>query len=124
MADLSSMVAGTRCITTPSQRDAVLGGRVRFRFRYGCRGGATGCNNNWSTWFVGSRTQWNVSKTFYMGVDVMYEELNSASTGSAGAPLGYAGGTSAVTALGNATGTESHSSNWTVRFRAHKDFLP
>ena len=84
----------------------------------------TGCNNNWSTWFVGSRTQWNVSKTFYMGVDVMYEELNSASTGSAGAPLGYAGGTSAVTALGNATGTESHSSNWTVRFRAHKDFLP
>ena len=84
----------------------------------------TGCNNNWSTWFIGSRTQWNVSKTFYMGVDVMYEELNSASTGSAGAPLGYAGGTSAVTALGNATGTESHSSNWTVRFRAHKDFLP
>ena len=85
---------------------------------------AAGCNNNWSTWFIGSRTQWNVSKTFYMGVDVMYEELNSASTGSAGAPLGYSGGTSAVTSLGNSTGTEAHSSNWTVRFRAHKDFLP
>ena len=50
-----------------------------------------------------------------MGVDVMYEELNSASTGSAGGSARYAGGTSAVTALGNATGTESHSSTgWSV----------
>jgi hypothetical protein len=59
-----------------------------------------------------------------MGVDVMYDELNSASTGSAGAPLGYSGGATAATSIGNATGTEGHSSNWTVRFRAHKDFLP
>ena len=29
-------------------------------------------------WFIGSRTQWNISKTFYMGVDVLYENLKSA----------------------------------------------
>jgi hypothetical protein len=27
-------------------------------------------------------------------------------------------------ATGGALGTESQASNWTVRFRAHKDFLP
>ena len=32
-----------------------------------------GCDNDWSTWYVGSRTQWNVTKDFYMGVDVMYQ---------------------------------------------------
>jgi len=85
---------------------------------------AAGCNNNWSTWFLGSRTQWNVSKTFYMGVDIMYSELNSASTGAA-FPGGYAGGaTCLTTTVGNACGVESHSSNWTARFRMHKDFLP
>jgi hypothetical protein len=85
---------------------------------------AAGCNNDWSVWYIGSRTQWNVTKSFYLGVDVMYEELNSATTGSAGAPLGYSGGTSAATSIGGATGTEAHSSNWTIRFRAHRDFLP
>ena len=86
---------------------------------------AAGCDNNWSTWNVGSRTQWNVSKTFYMGIDVMYQQLDSASTGSAGLPLGYAASTTtAGGTTGGVTGTESHSSNWEIRFRAHKDFLP
>ena len=34
-----------------------------------------GCDNNWSTWWIGSRTQWNVTKDFYMGVDVLYSKL-------------------------------------------------
>ena len=38
-----------------------------------------GCDNDWSTWWLGSRTQWNVTKDFYMGVDVMYAKLFSAS---------------------------------------------
>ena len=33
-----------------------------------------GCDMDWNTWWVGSRTQWNVTKDFYMGVDVMYSE--------------------------------------------------
>ena len=26
-----------------------------------------GCDNNWNTYWVGTRTQWNVTKDFYMG---------------------------------------------------------
>ena len=37
-----------------------------------------GCNGDWSTWWIGSRTQWNVTKDFYMGLDVMYSKLDSA----------------------------------------------
>ena len=34
-----------------------------------------GCNMDWSTWWLGSRTQWNVTKDFYMGFDVLYSKL-------------------------------------------------
>ena len=33
-----------------------------------------GCDMDWNTFWVGSRTQWNVTKDFYMGVDVLYSE--------------------------------------------------
>jgi Porin subfamily len=78
-----------------------------------------GCNNDWTTWAVGSRTQWNVTKTFYMGVDVIYEQLKSATTGSASAVNALSG-----YAIGSATQVESTSGAWAFRFRAHKDFLP
>ena len=35
-----------------------------------------------STWWVGSRTQWNVTKDFYMGLDVMYSKMQSANLGA------------------------------------------
>ena len=37
-----------------------------------------GCNNNWQTWGIGARTQWDVTKTFYLGVEVLYQDLHSA----------------------------------------------
>jgi len=40
------------------------------------------CNNDWSTWLIGSRTQWNVTKEFYMGFDVVYYNLQTASKGA------------------------------------------
>ena len=36
-----------------------------------------GCNMDWSTWWLGSRTQWNVTKDFYMGFDVLYSKLKA-----------------------------------------------
>ena len=33
---------------------------------------SVGCDNDWSTWWLGSRTRWNITKDFYMGVDVLY----------------------------------------------------
>ena len=40
---------------------------------------SAGCNMNWNQWWVGSRTQWNVTKDFYMGLDVAYVKFESAS---------------------------------------------
>jgi len=74
-----------------------------------------GCDNNWSTWWLGSRTQWNITKDFYMGVDVMYAKLFSAS---------LPGDTHTVnTSIGGATHV-SDVDNWQFRFRVHRDFYP
>ena len=77
-----------------------------------------GCNNNWSTWGIGSRTQWDVTKTFYLGVEVLYQKLMSAQTAN-----GLIGGTTAFAGAGPTTSV-GNQSNWMVAVRAHRDFLP
>ena len=42
---------------------------------------ANSCSPNFSFYQIGSRTQWNVTKDFYMGVDVTYTHLNTAYKG-------------------------------------------
>ena len=76
---------------------------------------APGCNNDWSTWWLGSRTQWNVTKDFYMGFDVLYSKLNSADVPNNVLPGNVV--------IGNAT-TASDADNWQFRFRVHRDFYP
>ena len=46
-----------------------------------------GCDANWRHWWVGSRTQWNVTKDFYMGVDLLYQKVETASTPDGLVPL-------------------------------------
>jgi hypothetical protein len=79
-----------------------------------------GCNNNWSTWTIGSRLQWDVTKSFYLGVEVMYEDLKSATPNAAGTL------TSQLTTSGTGTPTfqEGNSTAWIATIRAHRDFLP
>jgi len=81
-----------------------------------------GCNNNWSTWGIGSRTQWDVTKTFYLGVEVLYSDLHSAQTGTPFLTPVVAGGN--TYAFGGASQTESDAHSWMVSVRAHRDFLP
>ncbi len=40
------------------------------------------CDPNFGVWFVGSRTQWNIRPDFYMGVDVIYQNLKTAHDGA------------------------------------------
>ncbi len=75
-----------------------------------------GCDMNWQTWWLGSRTQWNVTKDFYLGVDVMYAKLNSASTFDGLATPQITGGAT--------TPNVRDVDNWQFRFRAHRDFYP
>jgi len=77
-----------------------------------------GCSMNWSTWGVGTRLQYDFSKSMYIGVEAMYQQLNGASL-----PAGTTAIPSAV-AAGGATGYESASSAWNFTLRMHKDFLP
>ena len=78
-----------------------------------------GCSNNWSQWGVGSRTQWDVTKTFYLGVEVLYSTLKSAQSFNGLVPGGnaFAGAAAASTEVQN-------QSSWMVSVRAHRDFLP
>jgi hypothetical protein len=80
---------------------------------------AAGCNNNFSFWGVGSRTQWNVTKTFYMGVDVAYGRIVSATSANGLNPVNSS---SSGCAIGGCN--VGNTDNWTARFRIHKDFYP
>ena len=40
-----------------------------------------GCDNDWSYWNIGSRTQFNVDSQTYIGLDVIYTALNTANGG-------------------------------------------
>ena len=78
-----------------------------------------GCSNNWDTSFAGSRLQWDVTKSFYLGVEGIYDHMDSATLNGTGViPTG------SPLALGSATNIESHANVWTVSVRMHKDFLP
>jgi hypothetical protein len=82
-----------------------------------------GCNNNWSSWWVGSRTQWNVTKDFYLGLDVAYLKVQGMDTASgliSGVSVTPSAGTNATTTL-KTVGDEGI---WMARFRVHRDFYP
>ena len=80
---------------------------------------AAGCNNNWDVWGVGSRLQWDVTKSFYIGVEAIYQHIDSAQTGLAGNAL-----TAPITLTNSGATTWSNESNWVFTLRMHKDFLP
>jgi hypothetical protein len=76
-----------------------------------------GCNNNWSYWGIGSRLQWDLTKSFYLGVEALYTDQQTAST-SDGLIHNYA------IAGGPAAATTGNQTSWSFTVRAHKDFLP
>jgi len=58
-----------------------------------------------------------VTKSFYLGVEVLYDTMKSATLATGAGFGGYAAAT-------NVTGAESSASAWIVSVRAHRDFLP
>jgi hypothetical protein len=113
-----SFVGAYLNVQYPSTANAVLCSAEAFGAGIGTAAVATaGCNNNWSFWGVGSRLQWDVTKSFYIGVEAIYQHLNSAST-----PGGLVSGNISPTNSG-ATAIADQS-NWEFTLRMHKDFLP
>jgi hypothetical protein len=116
----TSLYGGYAAISYGSQANALLCVAEGGGNGSGAGAGALasgGCNNNWNTYWVGSRTQWNVTSDFYLGLDVMYQKMQSATL--AGGTL-----TPAVGIANTGATTVSNEDNWSFRFRAHKDFYP
>jgi hypothetical protein len=90
---------------------------------------SSGCNNDWNQWWIGSRTQWNVTKDFYMGVDVAYTKISSATQeGGITSGTGRTGVQGTTTLFPANTNTLprfiSDQDAVLVRFRVHRDFYP
>ena len=49
---------------------------------------ATGCDLDSSQWNIGSRSQWNITKDLYVGVDFIYHKVNTATYNAAGISWG------------------------------------
>ena len=80
------------------------------------------CDGDWSMWTIGSRSQWNITKDFYVGVDVIYNKLNSASinNGAAFTPAANVLATGRPAALYNTADQDAVSVTW----RVHRDIAP
>ncbi len=83
-----------------------------------------GCDMNWNYWGIGSRLQWDVTKSFYVGVEILYTQLDSAKT-SDGLTHGF-NISDVCTAAENEGGcfVKDHIHAWSANVRMHKDFLP
>jgi hypothetical protein len=109
----TSLYGGYAAVMYSSNANSILCG-------FGTNGVVTnGCDNDWNTWWIGSRTQWNVTKDFYLGVDVMYSRLESA-TIAVSPTLGPL----ALSPNIATTMFRSDPDNWSFRFRVHRDFYP
>jgi hypothetical protein len=94
----------------------------------------TGCDPDWSSWNVGSRTQWEPVKGLIMGVDVIYNKLNTAKSNFSGV-VGLDPGAGSIPATSTGAGAcvasapgpcyvNKDMDAWTGTFRIQRDFLP
>lgn len=78
--------------------------------------GLSNCDNDFSAWFVGSRTEWAVVPNLNIGLDVAYTKLNTASAGTSVAVLS--------TGAGNGTQSIGDVDIWSVAMRLQRNFYP
>ena len=80
---------------------------------------AGACNPNYSTWVLGSRTQWEPVKGWIMGVDVLYASLKSATANAVGTATLTANGAKPAGVYAVAD-----QSAWVFTFRTQRDYHP
>jgi len=77
---------------------------------------AGACDQSWNWWWIGSRTQWNISPDTYLGLDVYYSHLGTANAGT--------GFLTTITGIQSGRYDVSDQGSWAARFRVHRDFYP
>ena len=107
-ADINTHLPGAAGTT---QCGAIVAGAVWPPITMTNGGAGNSCSPDFSFYQIGSRTQWNISKDFYMGVDVTYTHLNTAYQG-VGA---YTGG-------GRTSITVDDQNTWSGIFRTQYNF--
>jgi hypothetical protein len=80
------------------------------------------CNPDSGVWYLGTRTQWNIRPDFYMGVDLIYEKLDTA-MGGGYASLAANGARPATTSSGIWYKYEDQDT-LALRFRVQRDIVP
>jgi hypothetical protein len=88
-----------------------------------------GCNNNWSIWSVGTRVQYDFTKTLYLGVDFLYQGFQTAKglndgNNTFGSILAGQFNTATTPSGINLNSALKDTQNLAVTARIHKDFLP
>ena len=86
----------------------------------------SGCNNNWSVTTWATRFQYDVTKSFYLGLELLYNHYNSATspTGTIGSVLAGQFNSAATTSGIAASSVLGNENNLSITARIHKDFLP
>jgi hypothetical protein len=74
------------------------------------------CNNNFTVWAIGTRTQFNIDSQTYLGVDIVYQSLG---TGLSGMTANYGNGAEAA-----GPRLVSDQSALMGEFRVHRNFYP
>ena len=77
------------------------------------------CSNNFNWWQIGSRTQYNFTPWFYVGFDMIYQKLESASSG-ANVTYTALAGSAKPTAIYHIQDQD----NYGLRIRVHRDIVP
>ena len=80
---------------------------------------ARSCDPDFGIWFVGSRTQWNIRPDFYLGMDLVYQKLQTSFDGLAS----FTANAGPRPSSGPLYRVEDQDA-LSLTFRAHRDILP
>jgi Porin subfamily len=124
-----SFVGGYMAVRYNAQSNAMLCQYEAFGVGAAFGAAATpiaGCNNNWAVTSYGTRFQYDVTKSLYLGVEFLYNHYTSATspTGTVGSVLAGQYNTATSTSGINATSVLGNENNLSITARIHKDFLP
>ncbi|RAI30603.1 porin [Rhodoplanes serenus] len=108
-ANATAMICGSLNYTGPAGNLTRQNGSIS---------NVSNCDADFSFWYIGSRTQWNIRPDFYMGVDVLYHRLDTAFAGL--------GDFVALTGAPRPTARYAIEDQdaLSVTFRVHRDIVP
>jgi hypothetical protein len=127
-----SVMASYEHFWTPNLRTSLYGSYVKVEHNGAakaliCASGTTNppmavdCDPDFSTWNVGSRSQWDIIKGLYVGLDVTYIRLNTARSSAATNLVAHAGFNGAH---GPGIYTQEDKDAWAATWRIHRDIVP